>query len=223
MVVPSQCYLRTLKIKTPTGLGTCFTINRHGRQWLVTAQHVLEGVNPVDIKVVTHDGVEQAGLPLQLVPPVNPGADIAVLSLNGNELTHDLSLLPSSEGCVITQDAYFLGFPFGLSFQNAFETLPIVKKSIVSGNDRSNSVLLWLLDGINNPGFSGGPVVFNRLGTDDWQVLGVVSGYRTQAVAVADGAGHVPTNSGIILAYGINHAVESIDQFVRSLGTNPAA
>ena len=60
------------------------------------------------------------------------------------------------------------------------------------------------------------PVVFNQgrgIGTI-WHVLGVVSAYITQAIAVTGGAGVVPTNSGIVVVYDIKHAIDAIDGFV---------
>src|SRR6476659_1379692 len=47
-----------------------------------------------------------------------------------------------------------------------------------------------------------------------WHVLGVVSAYITQAIAVTGGAGVVPTNYGIVVVYDIKHAIDAIDGFV---------
>lgn len=54
---------------------------------------------------------------------------------------------------------------------------PAAKHGIVSQRADINGVTVWLIDGHNNPGFSGGPLVFNEgggIGTI-WHVLGVVS------------------------------------------------
>ena len=40
------------------------------------------------------------------------------------------------------------------------------------------------------------------------------SGYVTQPVAVDGGAGEVPTNSGIVVVYDIQHALQAIDVFM---------
>jgi hypothetical protein len=61
--------------------------------------------------------------------------------------------------------------------------LPFVKKAIISAYDVVNGINIWYLDGINNPGFSGGPVVFNRHGSTDWHVAAVVSAYRSSRSA----------------------------------------
>ena len=70
---------------------------------------------------------------------------------------------PSINGILYGQEAYFLGFPFDLEWEVADEALnrsfplPILKRSIVSAMLFDIPQKLILLDGINNPGFSGGP------------------------------------------------------------------
>lgn len=55
-MVPAQCYERVVALNVPGGHGSAFTINRHGRQWLIIAQHVVDGVGLTDIEVVRRDG-----------------------------------------------------------------------------------------------------------------------------------------------------------------------
>ncbi|MGI9016641.1 MAG: hypothetical protein ACR2HR_05975 [Euzebya sp.] len=143
-----------------------------------------------------------------------PGADIAVFSLDA-EVVPNLDLHPSSDGAVFSQDAYLLGFPYGLGLRTSGITYPFVKKAIVSAFDHEVAgVVLWFFDGINNPGFSGGPVVFNKAGTTEWHVAAIISGYRTELVAVNGSAGRVPINTGIIVRYDVCHAVAAIDAHV---------
>jgi hypothetical protein len=116
-----------------------------------------------------------------------------------------------------SQDAYFLGFPYGLAWTprvtlHQGQPIPIAKKAIVSGEIEvrpGHDVLL--LDGHNNEGFSGGPVVLFPPGRSKVQVVGVVSGYRAASVAVyAPGGasiGQVLTNTGLMLAEGIDEAL----------------
>jgi hypothetical protein len=77
---------------------------------------------------------------------------------------------------------------------------------------------MWILDGINNPGFSGGPVT---LGTGtNLRIVAVVSGYHTEPTDVirgdpraAKGAKDtVNVNSGFIIAYDISCAVDLIEK-----------
>ncbi|MCA1648252.1 MAG: hypothetical protein LC797_23270 [Chloroflexi bacterium] len=118
------------------------------------------------------------------------------------------------------QDAYFLGFPLGLTFDIGPEYFPRVKRCTVSAmNQRLKDRSVLLLDGWNNPGFSGGPVVFRpstALGMQEpLRVAGVVTGYRTQKGGVSV-AGKVVAgtyalmNSGIIIAEEITRVLEAI-------------
>src|SRR6202040_1966151 len=94
--------------------------------------------------------------------------------------------------------------------------MPYIKRCGVSGMDADSH--LWILDGINNEGFSGGPVI---MGTgNDLKIVAVISGYHPEPTdvirgdakpdAVAAAKDKVNLNSGFILAYEISHAVDLI-------------
>jgi hypothetical protein len=63
----------------------------------------------------------------------------------------------------------------------------------------------------NNPGFSGGPVVWTKRGELSYNVAAVISGYRHADEPVY--AGDEPTtlaychNTGIVIAYYLEHAI----------------
>jgi hypothetical protein len=60
---------------------------------------------------------------------------------------------------------------------------PFIKHCTVLGIDADSK--MWILDGINNPGFSGGPVI---LGTGDaLKFVGVISGYYLEPTEVIRG------------------------------------
>ncbi|MER9410652.1 hypothetical protein [Mesorhizobium sp. M0589] len=107
-------------------------------------------------------------------------------------------------GLIYGQEVYFLGFPFG--WTGHFHThdgypLPFVKRATASLFD---PVLLYL-DGHNNPGFSGGPVVFHPPNQNDFRIAGIISGYRTATEVIK--IGEIVTefsttvNTGIIHSY----------------------
>ncbi len=116
------------------------------------------------------------------------------------------------------QEVFFLGFPYNLfadiGATNRDFPLPFVKRATLSSmsNDPNEDILF--LDGHNNLGFSGGPVVFKAPGAQDFRVAGVVSGYRFEEEPIY--SGDTPTqlafryNTGIIISYSIRHAVELI-------------
>ena len=75
---------------------------------------------------------------------------------------------------------------------------------------------IFLLDRHNNPGFSGGPVVFVQSDGGPFRVAAVVSGY--QAVPQPVHVGHQETaftydyNTGIIVTHAIDAALKLIEQ-----------
>ena len=120
----------------------------------------------------------------------------------------------------LSQDAYFLGFPYGIHADvgelNANFPIPLVKKACVSMLSLAQGTEKYiLLDGHNNPGFSGGPVIYSVGGNPrDVRVAAVISGYRFEWDQVYEGESQTPLsfkyNTGIIVAYSIDHATELI-------------
>jgi hypothetical protein len=114
--------------------------------------------------------------------------------------------------------------------------MPFVKHCTVSAfsSGAADAKKVWVLDGINNEGFSGGPVVFGT-GTQQ-KLLAVISGFHTEPVEVVRLAtsksgpknNHhdvpsdqpvdtpsrnrekVDVNSGFILAFDISYAIDAI-------------
>ena len=128
------------------------------------------------------------------------------------------SLATTKDGLGLAHDVYFLGFPYDLisefsSSINEDFPIPFVKKAIVSQFYKD----CIMLDGHNNPGFSGGPIVFYpKPNSNDLSVVGVVSGYRFERETVYQNEKQTSltykANTGIIVAYGIEHALNLIRQ-----------
>jgi hypothetical protein len=132
------------------------------------------------------------------------------------------------------QEAYFLGFPYGLytSFGDHGLGVALVKHAYVSARASCAAIMpdgdkgeeFILLDGLNNPGFSGGPVVapdmFSPFTTVRRQkLIGVISGFRNEPVPLqVDGKemknATTATNTGIIFVVPIDRAVELIKDYV---------
>ena len=94
--------------------------------------------------------------------------------------------------------------------------LPFVKKGTLSaGWDPEDSVKRLYVDAINNEGFSGGPLVFQEHSSGKLKVAAVVSKFKTEDEPVLDALGKetglkVQYNTGFLIAYGINHALDII-------------
>lgn len=212
---------RVLLVRYGARVATGFTLDIDTRQYLITAAHVVDGLDREGKIQIRHDekweDIQVKRLTLQT------GIDIAVLAPR-DALTPGLEL-PEYDGLTTYgSDVFFLGFPYGSSMPsgttNNLHPLPFVKKAIVSALFPSEGIDKLYLDGINNPGFSGGPVVVldprDRYpeGTPKVKVIGVISGFRNEKLPVMDGENRTPlsvtTNTGIIEAVSIRYAIDAI-------------
>jgi Trypsin-like peptidase domain len=218
-LVVSEAYERVLEIETALGSGTAFTISEGGAQYLVTAKHLLpEGDLHPTVKLSNRFIAEQLGGPVEhrceLLPITPDRADVAVAPLP-SPLTPDLTLEARTDGLVFSQTVWFLGFPYGLAMEmdRAGGRLAFVKRGIISAAAWVEDVHVLYLDGLNNPGFSGGPVVGYHQQSQTMCVFGVVSGYRFEHQPVFVGTQEVGTaqaNTGIVIATWVDHVTDAI-------------
>lgn len=220
-MITTNILCRVFYISVGSKSGTSFAIEHSGKQYLVTARHIFQNLcRKMDISIF-HDG-KWRGLSTTLVG-AKDDADIAVLS-PPEQLAPAFPAEPSMGGIGLSQQVFFLGFPLGLTGRNEELNrkfpLPLVKAGIISGSDSTPPSKFWI-DGHNNPGFSGGPVVFipyeqQTSRNVECKIAGVISAYRLSPQEVRDNStgqkiGYVDENSGIILAYSIDHAVDLIE------------
>jgi hypothetical protein len=206
---------RVFRIRVGAAEGTAFAVDVDQRQYLVTARHIAAGIvdgNRVDL--FSNGGWIQSEVRL-----VGHGAgeeDVTVVSMDRQLAPPSLRLPPTSTGLIYGQDAYFLGFPYGyvgkyLLGPDGFP-LPFVKKAVVSLFDGAR----YLLDGHNNPGFSGGPLVFHQPPNMEFRIAAVISGFQATAEPVFAGDQKTPLsyhyNTGIIVAYQIEAALRLISE-----------
>jgi len=235
---------KTLMIKSKTEAGTMFSIEVDNREYWLTAKHILTGrksgpVGEVIEKTVSLDALVPIGEAIKWesiqFAVIDPGKDIDIVVLAPTIKFLDIgipSLKVSSGTFGMGEECSFLGFPFANTWTATFSNstrykMPFIKHCYISGIIRSPTAIL-VLDGINNPGFSGGPVLYHT-GLDQ-VVLGVISGYHNEpgevhSIEVPD----VPTaaqapdnkkptkkkdvvdlNTGIILAFMADVAVDAI-------------
>lgn len=223
----SNVLYRVLRIRTAISTGSAFTIEVDGKQYLITARHLLKGFgNEGEIELWIEG--RWSRIRARAIYPSRELVDIAALDL-GRLVTITFPLTASSGGLTLGQQVYFLGYPYGLGtsvFEPAppgFGEVPFLKSGIVSAlDDRDPEANILYLDGHNNPGFSGGPIVFWHPESGSFRVAGVVRGYRNESLPVLkkqqlDDAGakayqdlYTRANSGIVIGYDIRHIVEAI-------------
>ena len=213
-IVTSNVLQRVFLIKFGDQYGSSFTIDVDNKQYLISAKHFLDQLKESDYIEIFHDS-QWKKLEVKRIDLKNPRIDILVLAPSV-QLSPPFALQPSIGNIVISQDVFFLGFPFGMNVEaktlNNNFPLPFVKKGIVSAIDIEEKILY--VDGNNNPGFSGGPIVLFDLNEKKLKVTAVVSGYRNQMADIYEKdqatALKAVTNSGILIGYMINSAIDAI-------------
>lgn len=224
-------FQRVMMIQYKTERGTAFPIDVDGREYWVTARHILTGAktkpygvfadNTVTVQLLNPGGNGEQWLPMQF-DVLQPAQDVDIIVLVGRDvILTDVHPSPpaTSDGLMLGGNCEFLGFAYGGGWRAKFETgrfwMPYIKRCGVSGMDVDSH--LWILDGINNAGFSGGPVI---TGTGNaLKIVAVISGYSLEPTEVIRGdpkvAADAPkdtvrVNSGFILAYDISEATDLI-------------
>jgi hypothetical protein len=252
--VTSNVYTRVLKIKVGTYTGTAFTMDVDGRQYLVTAKHMVASLKQEDSIDIYKDNqwVPTLVKVLRCEEPI----DIAVLiPPKLLTLSYQLDPISGDQFIIMGQEVYFVGFPFGLYIGgvnmknlNSLTPMAMVKKGILMGDSDEGKARKLQIDGFNNNGFSGGPIVFREIRdmmnpTSNLYVLGVISGFIPeflsvmtpievkagddtskveqgrivqrqdgQKVILTDTGQVVASNTGIVIGYGIKHAVDLIQK-----------
>ena len=181
-MVTSNVIQRMFKIRTGDSQGSAFTVERHDRQYLVTARHVLDGAAQMHAIEIWYEQ-QWWSLDLTVVGMGEHAIDVAVLTATSQlSPTHPLGL--SMAHIVYSQPAYILGFPLGLhsggAELNRGLPFPFVKSGTISAMEFGDVKRVYI-DTHANEGFSGGPVVYHphyeSKEPNELRVAGVVTGY----------------------------------------------
>jgi len=258
-----QALFRTFMIETNFGRGTTFSIDVDNREYWITAKHMFTGIKTGPAGVFTEktvranilsqigDGDEGHDLHwmTETFSVIDPGKDIDILVLVPGHLLldfpRDFNLKVGAEGVGLGGDCEFLGFPYGGGWKTQFSDgthpdtkswlwLPYIKHCTPSATLHEKGLAIWVLDGINNEGFSGGPVLY-ATGSNQ-KVFAVISGFHQEPLEVlpAPPPGQKQTssipdspklpgeksnepkkeivnaNSGFILAFDLDPAIKAI-------------
>lgn len=206
---------RTNQIKYNDTTGSCFILDYEGRQYFLTAQHIIKGLsNEGDIEIFYQNKWQKHHIKLV---GHSQYSDISIFTVP-EFLNLSKNLTASYNEVLYSQELFFLGFPYG--YQNTFSKidsdfpLPFVKKAILSNFINYNKTHILFLDGINNPGFSGGPIVFYNYQSKQMELCGIISGFQPEIknTTINDSETQIQysVNTGIIIGYGLNDALEII-------------
>jgi hypothetical protein len=208
----SEIIKRTFPIRYRGFSGTCFTIDVEGKQYILTAKHVVEGVGDVDeIEIGRVD--KWITLTITRIDCSVSAADVVVLA--PSRLVSENNKLICEPGWFYGQDVFFIGFPFGFIPLNDSpgHPLPFCKKATTSYYKEINGQKILILSGQSNSGFSGAPIFYCDQATALTHVIGVLTGDTRQLIAelgVGADKEAVYESAGFIEAVCISHALEAI-------------
>lgn len=222
---------RCFQIRYTENYATTFLHSFDGKVAFVTVAHAVRGAHPGDnfwlgkakgwttfqVEYIEFDDVH----------------DIAIFTIKGFSVSN--SWQEPEVAMMLAHPLIYLGFPHRLygdyPGQSEFVT-PLAKTAHFSGNTTIRDADLMILDGLNNPGFSGAPIFHKQCGKDkpDVSLVGMIHGFRYEQEELGrvfrrtgpDGKTIEPTddllvrlNSGIILA---SHRRHIEDLFCRING-----
>ena len=217
--VPAEILQRTVLIKVGSAYATAFSLDYEGKLYLVTARHVVAALPDTNATLQVKQGDKWAELHTKrtLYPPAKE-VDIAVFE-TGEKVTtpFQVTAVRKGVGAALGQQVWFLGYPWGMGSRFMNGEIPFVKRGTMSAVDHSNpDAVIVYIDGFNNPGFSGGPIIYWDLATHTYGILGVIKGFRDDTAKLMVNGAQVDTelvvNSGILVGYSIQHAIQAIEQ-----------
>lgn len=221
------------QIKFGRESGTAFLIDYDDGQYFITARHIMESAGDGAMAAVELQGINEPmkSRPVTVLLGKNKCVDVAVL-VPAEKKISSIEPIPYPYNFAFGQEAYFLGFPYGLFTPTTQGAIAVSKHAYISARvscaalypDGDKDEVFLLLDGFNNPGFSGGPVVAPDLFSPFTNVrmlklVGVIAGYRSENMPLnVNGQtmanASVAANTGIIFATPIEKAVDLIKAYV---------
>ena len=227
-IITSNVIHRTFLIGRDDSIGTGFAFDHKSKQYLVTARHVVLGIESGNTINIFHDG-RWKKLPVNVVGIGKGDLDVAVLACSVQ--LSPWYPLPASEEVRLGESVSFAGYPFGWHGGgeeiNRKVPIPLVKAGVISAMQFNGNTSLMILDAQGNPGFSGGPVLFVPLGKRevDLHVAGVVSSYpipKQLPIVNSDGEvltdpngkpmGYVQENPGFVILVAIECVLDLINK-----------
>ncbi len=207
-LITAEILRQTYFLKTDTLAGTCFLAEFNHEEYLVTAKHLfrssLRNRDTVRVELYLENNLVKLSGKHFIHPAKH--LDLAVLKLERSISV--LPTLPIKINIAVGQVIFFLGFPSFdnnsfRTFDTTIGTLPLLKTGIFSGFSNETGTLKYYIDGHNNPGFSGGPVIAFNSDLQKTAIIGIISCYyfEQKYLQPYDENGfkfHIQENSGII-------------------------
>jgi hypothetical protein len=215
---------RVFHVRSGAQRGTAFALDIDGRQYLVSALHVIEQALEVASLDVYGNGAWTA-LAVSVVG-MDFANDIAVVSAQERLVPTGLDIIVNStERWATGQQAFFLGFPLGIQGYLAAPgyPIPVAMRGIVSLFVPGEYQSVFISAKVS-PGFSGAPVYYCPQESDRAVLMAIVTGSVAYEAPVwplnnegnADRNGKkigiVDVDSGICRCHYVKHAVTLINK-----------
>jgi len=224
-MITAEVYNRVFFIKIEQ-YGTGTAIDHNGKQYLVTARHLLEDNEKIASLKFFYDDA-WFDLEVEIVGIGSGEVDIAIFSPRIQLCPPSFPLSVGSGGIIVSQDVFFLGFPYKMSTKGGAALMgrpcPFIRKGILSSLfDNGYGVPKLYIDAINNEGFSGGPIIFINQATKKPSVAGIISKFKIEHEKVLceqgeDTGWSVAYNTGLTIAYDISEAIKIIEKNPKGL------
>lgn len=143
----NNIYQAVYKVNHSGGTGSCFYLKKHNL--FVTNYHVVEGFRTVAIQ-----DNDRNAYPARVVL-VNPAADIALLTAEGEFSAVPEIIVPEDGTVSIGQRIIVAGYPFGMPFT-------VTEGTVSSPKQLMDNSYYIQTDAAVNPGNSGGPMLNER-------------------------------------------------------------
>ncbi|WP_157495920.1 serine protease [Flavobacterium sp. WG21] len=215
-MITTHIISRTNQIKYNASVGTSFIFDYKNKQYFITAKHVVNNLKNNDFVELFYN--KQWNKYLIKLVGHSANSDITVFSIP-DFLDKSDGIKANSNEMVYSQETFFLGYPYGMqniisNFNSEFP-VPFVKKGILSNIFIEKNFKILFLDGINNPGFSGGPIIYYNKKNNEFFLGGIISGYKPEIQNATQKNMEIDiqysTNTGIIIGYGIEEALKLIE------------
>lgn len=207
---------RTHWILTEDSAGTGFFISYKEKNYMISAKHIFPKASHgdlVEFQTFTND-LWSEPLKGNIYFHQVPYVDIAVIPVPKQANVPYFDALKIFTDPFLGDEGFLVGFPYDLGNQMAatnIKPFPMLKKVCFSGSSNHRVPILFF-DGWNNPGFSGGPILFkDRLEKKSpWYVVAVTIGYYTAPIEFQGATYDPEENSGIIIAFSSAQIIDII-------------
>jgi S1-C subfamily serine protease len=208
-------FARVFHIRCGSETGTAFVIDVDGRQYLISARHVVAAAEDTASIELHRNGTWTAYV--VTVVGKDDVADISILSLQERLVGPGHAVEVNAAGCRVGQTVFFLGYPLGLRGPNAFTPefpVALVGRGTLATFSSAHSPPGAFLSANAPPGFSGAPIFFVHSESGNATLFAILIQSYAYEMPTRDPLknpnGSVLVDSGIVGCVFISHALALI-------------